>query len=91
MMLWFILNNYEEHEMGSLSKRSTVYFEPSIHQALKMKAASAHASVSEIIDEAVRLLIAEDQEDLQAFAERKNEPEMSYEAFLNDLKAHGKI
>jgi Arc/MetJ-type ribon-helix-helix transcriptional regulator len=56
-----------------------------------MKAASAHASVSEIINEAVRLLIAEDQEDLQAFAERKNEPEISYEAFLNDLKAHGKI
>jgi len=47
--------------MGSLSKRSTVYFEPSIHQTLKMKASSAHASVSENIVEAVRLLIAEDQ------------------------------
>ena len=77
--------------MGNLSKRSTVYFEPSIHQALKIKAASSHVSVSEIIDEAVRLLIAEDQEDLQAFAERKNEPEISYEAFINDLKTHGKI
>ena len=50
--------------MSNLSKRSTVYFEPDIHQALKMRAASAHLSVSELIDEAVRLLMREDQEDL---------------------------
>ncbi|WP_409525472.1 hypothetical protein [Nitrincola sp. MINF-07-Sa-05] len=77
--------------MATLSKRSTVYFEPAIHQALKMKAASSHVSVSEIIDEAVRLLISEDQQDLEAIAERRGEPEMSYEALINDLKAHGKI
>lgn len=91
MMLCFFHVNFEECQIGNLSKRSTVYIEPSIHQALKLKAASSHMSVSEIIDEAVRLLIAEDQEDLQAFVERKNEPEMSYEALINDLKAHGKI
>jgi hypothetical protein len=77
--------------MGALSKRATVYFEPAIHQALKMKAAVSDVSVSEIIDEAVRLLMAEDQEDLEAFAERKDEPELSYEALINDLKVHGKI
>ena len=77
--------------MSNLSKRSTVYFEPSIHQALKLKAASSHLSVSELIDEAVRLLMNEDQEDLAAFSERENEEEISYEALLNDLKKHGKI
>ncbi|WLD56803.1 hypothetical protein NFC81_08670 [Salinispirillum sp. LH 10-3-1] len=77
--------------MSSLSKRSTVYFDPAIHQALKMKAASSDSSVSEIIDEAVRLLIAEDQQDLAALADRVKEPEMSYEALINDLKAHGKL
>lgn len=77
--------------MSNLSKRSTVYFEPSVHQALKMKAASSNVSISEIVDEAVKLLMREDQEDLQAFAERIEEPEISYEALLNDLKAHGKI
>lgn len=77
--------------MSSLSKRSTVYFEPAIHQALKMRAASTDSSVSEIIDEAVRLLIAEDQQDLAAIIERVAEPEMSYEALINDLKAHGKL
>ena len=57
--------------MSNLSKRSTIYFEPSIHQALKVKAASSHLSVSELVDEAVRLLMSEDQEDLAAFSERK--------------------
>ena len=50
--------------MSTLSKRSTVYFEPAIHNALKLKAASCDSSVSELIDEAVRLLMREDQEDL---------------------------
>jgi len=77
--------------MSNLSKRSTVYFEPEIHQALKIRAASAHLSVSELIDEAVRLLMREDQEDLAAVSARVNEPDLSYEALLNDLKSHGKI
>jgi hypothetical protein len=77
--------------MSNLSKRSTVYFEPAIHQALKMKAASSDVSISELIDEAVRLLMREDQEDLQTISERSSEPEMSYEDLLNDLKAHGKL
>lgn len=77
--------------MAQLSKRSTVYFEPAIHQALKLRAASTESSISEIVDEAVRLLIAEDQEDLQAIADRAEEPEMSYEALINELKSDGKI
>ncbi|MBK8974038.1 MAG: CopG family transcriptional regulator [Hahellaceae bacterium] len=77
--------------MSNLSKRSTVYFEPSIHQALRLRAATSNVSFSEIVDEAVRLLMREDQEDLTAFAEREAEPEISYEALLSDLKKHGKI
>lgn len=77
--------------MSELSKRSTVYFDPAIHQALRFKAASTHVSVSELVDEAVRLLMREDQEDLKAFSDRVMEPEMSYEALLNDLKKHDKI
>ena len=77
--------------MSNLSKRSTIYFEPSIHQALKLKSASSQLSVSELVDEAVRLLMNEDQEDLAAFAEGADEKEISYETLLNDLKKHGKI
>ncbi len=77
--------------MSGLSKRSTIYFDPSIHQALRLRAASSQVSVSELVDEAVKLLMREDQEDLAAFAERASEPEISYEALLTDLKKHGKL
>lgn len=77
--------------MAELSKRSTVYFDPAIHQALKIKAAATQQSVSEIINEAMRATIREDQEDLAVFEERKNEGTISYEELLDDLKAHGKL
>lgn len=77
--------------MSNLSKRSTVYFEPEIHQALRLKAASSNLSISELIDEAVRFSMNEDQEDLAFFAQRENEKEISYEDLLNNLKKHGKI
>ncbi|MDZ7661835.1 hypothetical protein [Thiohalophilus sp.] len=77
--------------MAELSKRSTIYFDPRIHSALRLKAAHSHRSVSEIVNEAVRAALAEDQDDLAAFDERVSEPTMSYEALLKDLKAHGKL
>ena len=77
--------------MSNLSKRSTVYFDPEIHQALKLKAASTDASVSELVDQAVRLLMLEDQEDLATISARVGEPVVTYEALLKDLKKHGKI
>jgi hypothetical protein len=77
--------------MSTLSKRSTIYFEPAIHQALKMRAVSSNVSVSEIVDEAVRQLMREDKEDLQTISERVKEPEISYETLLQDLQQHGKI
>jgi hypothetical protein len=77
--------------MSELSKRATIYFEESVHQALRLKALSSQRSVSEVVNEAVRNALREDQEDLSAFADRVNEPTISYEALLDDLKAHGKI
>ena len=77
--------------MSELSKRSTVYFEPEIHQALRMKAASAHISVSEVVNEAVRIALREDQEDLSAFEQRAEEPILSYEALLKNLESNGKL
>lgn len=77
--------------MSELSKRSTVYFEPEIHHAIKVKAANTHQSVSEVVNEAVRIALREDQDDLSAFDERADEPTLSYEALLKDLKTHGKL
>ncbi|MGH8224664.1 MAG: CopG family transcriptional regulator [Gammaproteobacteria bacterium] len=77
--------------MSELARRSTVYLEPGIHRALRLKAASTNRSVSELVNEALRQNLREDHEDLAAFAERVAEPVMSYEALLDDLKAHGKL
>jgi len=81
----------EAEPMNAPSKRSTIYFEPEVHQALRLKAAHTHRSVSDLVNEAVRSVLREDQEDLAAFDERLSEPTMTYEEMLNDLKAHGKI
>jgi hypothetical protein len=77
--------------MPPAAKRSTVYFEPDLHRALRIKAAHSQRTLSEIVNEAVRLALREDEEDLAAFAARAHEPLMTYEELLKDLKAHGKI
>lgn len=77
--------------MSELSKRSTIYFEPELHRALRLKAAVTHQSVSEIVNDALRQALREDQEDLAAFDERAAERTLSYEELLHDLKAHGKL
>ena len=77
--------------MSELSKRSTVYFEPEIHQALRIKAATTHISVSEVVNEAVRIALREDQDDLSVFEQRAGEPILSYEELLKDLESNGKL
>ena len=77
--------------MSDFSKRSTVYFEPDIHHALRVRAVNTQQSVSEFVNEAVRRALREDQEDLSAFDERVAEPVISDEALLNDLKSHGTL
>ena len=77
--------------MSEMSKRSTIYFEPELHHALRIKAANTHRSVSEVVNEAVRLILREDAEDLSAFDERAEEPALSYEVLLKDLESHGKL
>ncbi len=77
--------------MSEPAKRSTVYFSPDLHRALRIKAAHTQRTVSDLVNDAVRLALREDQEDLAAFIERQAEPVMTYEELLRDLKAHGKI
>lgn len=77
--------------MATLNKRATIYFDPEIHRALKIKAATTSKTISEIIDNAIRLELYEDEEDLRAFEERKNEPSVAFEDVLRELKSNGKI
>jgi len=77
--------------MATLSKRSTIYLDPALHKALRIKAFETSRSMSEIINEAVREALAEDAEDLAAFEERANEPLISYEQIVKRLKKDGRI
>lgn len=71
--------------------RSTVYLEADLHQALRLKAAHSHRSMSDIVNQAVRHALQEDEEDLAAVRSRKPEATLSYEEFLSKLKADGTL
>ena len=77
--------------MGEPARRSTVYFEPDLHRALRIKAAHTQRTVSDLVNESVRLALREDSEDLTAFEERVDEDLLTYEEVLRDLRAHDKI
>lgn len=77
--------------MNETAKRSTIYFEPWLHAALRLKSVHSQRSVSELVNDAVRNALTEDQEDLAAFEDRAAEPLLTYEELLNDLKAHDQI
>jgi len=75
----------------SNAKRATVYFEPEIHRALRLKAAASDKSISDMVNDAVKLSLAEDAEDLEAFEKRKREPNLDFEQFVKALKRRGKL
>jgi len=77
--------------MRTTQKRATVYFDPDIHRALRLKAAEVERSVSDLVNEAVQLALAEDAEDFAAFDERAHEPNLAFEEVVRDLKRRGKI
>ncbi|HEV2057401.1 MAG TPA: CopG family transcriptional regulator [Methylomirabilota bacterium] len=72
-------------------KRATVYFDADIHRALRLRAAASDQSISDMVNEAVKLTLAEDAEDLAAFGERKREPNLDFEQFVKALKRRGKL
>ena len=77
--------------MNNSSKRATVYFDPELHRALRLKAVETEQSLSELVNAAVRVVLAEDAEDLAAFAKRKREPTVPFEDAVRSLKRRGKI
>ena len=77
--------------MATLSKRSTIYLDPALHHALRLKALETSCSMSKIINEALREAFAEDADDLSVFEERTDEPLVSYEQMVKRLKQDGRI
>ncbi|MBI3344728.1 MAG: CopG family transcriptional regulator [Gammaproteobacteria bacterium] len=77
--------------MNTETKRATVYFDPDLHRALRLKAAETDRSLSNLVNEAVQLSLAEDAEDLAAVKKRRREPNLVFEDVVTDLKRRGKI
>ena len=72
-------------------KRATIYVDANLHRALRVKAAQTDRTISDLVNEAVRLSLAEDAEDLAAFEERAREPNLAFESVIKDLKRRGKL
>ena len=72
-------------------KRATVYFEADVHRALRLRAAASDRSISDMVNYAVKAALAEDADDLAAFAERKSEKSLSFDTFVRGLKRRGQI
>jgi len=77
--------------MNKPGRRSTIYIDPSLHQALRVKAAHSQCTISDLVNDALRVAMQEDMDDLAAIEDRRGEPTVSYEELLKDLRAHGKI
>ena len=77
--------------MTTRTKRATIYLDPELHRALKLKSVETSRSISEVVNEAISMALAEDAEDLAAFQERANDPLISFEDALKELKKNGKI
>jgi predicted transcriptional regulator len=71
------------------NKRTTIYLDPELHKALRLKAAETSRSVTELINEAVRESLAEDAEDNAAILVREKEPTISYDEMVKRLKKDG--
>jgi hypothetical protein len=77
--------------MTTPAKRATVYFDPIIHKALKLKSLETSTSISELVNQAVKEALAEDAEDIAAVEERANEPLVSFSEMVKRLKKDGRI
>ena len=77
--------------MENSQKRATVYFDSALHRALRVKAAETDRTLSDLVNEAVKLSLGEDAEDIAAFENRIAEPDLPFADVVKDLKRSGKI
>jgi hypothetical protein len=77
--------------MSAQSKRTTIYLDPDLHKALRLKAATISKSVSELVNDAVKESLSEDAGDIAAFEDRVNEPLISYDEMVKRLKKDGRL
>jgi plasmid stability protein len=72
-------------------KRATIYFDADVHRALRLRAAACNRSISDMVNEAVRMTLAEDADDLIDADQRQAEPSSSFEEFVSSLRDSGRL
>lgn len=77
--------------MTTQAKRATIYLDPDLHKALRLKSAETSRPISELVNNAIKEALAEDAEDIAAFEERAREPLISYDEMVKRLKRDGRI
>jgi len=77
--------------MKPAAMRATVYLDPELHKALRLKAVETSQSLSKLVNDAIKESLVEDAEDIAAFEERAKEPLISYETMVKRLKKDGRI
>ena len=75
----------------TIQKSATIYFDPLLHRALRLQAAATDRSISELVNEAVKMALWQDASDIEAFEVRDKEPDYAFEDVVKDLKRRGKI
>ena len=69
--------------------RATLYLDARLYKVLKLKAVHSDRSISDLVNEAIRMSLAEDAIDLEAIRKRAKSPEKSFEGFLKELRKDG--
>lgn len=75
--------------MRGESKRLPVYIDAELHQAVKVQALLAGKKIYVLVEELLRQALAEEQKELRILRERTQEPVLTYEQLLAELKSHG--
>lgn len=78
--------------MGATKRTpTTIYLDPRLARAVKIKAAMAGKSVSDLANEALARTLSTDEKDLRLIHARRKEPSRDYEEFLKELRRDGLI
>jgi plasmid stability protein len=75
----------------STTRRATIYLDPEVHRALRLKAAATDQSISDMVNAALKRALAEDAEDLETFGKRRGEESIDFEEFVRALKRRGRL
>lgn len=64
------------------TKRALLYFDADGHRTFQLRASACNRSISDMVNETVRVTLAEDADDLREAEQREAEQRFSFEEFV---------